>query len=275
MRLLFDAGDGLVSSLLGTAGRINHVFISHADRDHLTGLLQFNQLNAKPGHPNIYYPKDAHSISAFEQFSKLFDRKVAGSVWKGVSHNQVLAIRDDLQVTARRNGHVRAPADLVKSLGYLVQTKRRKLKPEYFGLTGDDIRNVRNKIGEEAITELVTENILGYSGDTPAENFDQWNGCRVLIHETTFIYKHELADEAGRYNLHSTLDEVIALASQLTLGALILGHFSSRYKPHEIDEAIKRFCIENKTGFPVYRLLPGVYYQDILATGSEAMIWAP
>ena len=40
--ILFDAGDGLVSGLMGKCGKIKKVFISHADRDHLTGLLQYN-----------------------------------------------------------------------------------------------------------------------------------------------------------------------------------------------------------------------------------------
>ncbi len=42
LSLLFDAGDGVSSGLTQKAGKIKHVFISHADRDHLTGLLQFN-----------------------------------------------------------------------------------------------------------------------------------------------------------------------------------------------------------------------------------------
>jgi len=45
--ILFDAGDGLVSNLMGKSGKIRDVFISHADRDHITGLLQYNQLFAQ------------------------------------------------------------------------------------------------------------------------------------------------------------------------------------------------------------------------------------
>lgn len=47
--VLFDAGDGMISALLQKSRKVDNVFISHADRDHLTGLLQFNQLNARPG----------------------------------------------------------------------------------------------------------------------------------------------------------------------------------------------------------------------------------
>ena len=56
--LLFDAGDGVAAGLLQKSRKIKHVFISHADRDHLTGLMQLNQLNSRAGFPKIYYPKD-------------------------------------------------------------------------------------------------------------------------------------------------------------------------------------------------------------------------
>ncbi len=49
------------------------MFISHADRDHLTGLLQFNQLNARSGFPVIYYPKDCGSFPALKEFTTKFD----------------------------------------------------------------------------------------------------------------------------------------------------------------------------------------------------------
>ncbi len=76
--VLFDCGDGVASGLLQKARKIKHVFISHADRDHLAGLLQFNQLNARPG-LKIYFPKDCGSFPALAEFSKHFDPHTEGS----------------------------------------------------------------------------------------------------------------------------------------------------------------------------------------------------
>lgn len=39
--ILFDCGDGAAAMLLGKSRKVKHIFISHADRDHLGGLLQF------------------------------------------------------------------------------------------------------------------------------------------------------------------------------------------------------------------------------------------
>ncbi len=274
MRLLFDAGDGVVSALLGTSGRVKNIFLSHADRDHITGLLQFNQLNAKSGSPQLFYPKDARSIGIFEQFTKVFDRQVAATVWTGLADKEVVPLNEDLQVMAGRNGHVRGPTDVVKSLSYVVQQRRRKLKAEFLHLPATKIRELRRTLGEEAVTEVQLANIVGYSGDTPVEDLSRYEGCQVLIHEATFLYKHELGAPEERYNYHSTLDEVIAAAAGIRLGALVLGHFSSRYKAPEIDQAIFSICSQNHINFPVYRLLPGVYYENILAN-PDALIWLP
>ena len=69
--LLFDCGDGASSGLLQKARKVKHAFISHADRDHLTGLLQFNQLNARQGFPKIYFPRDSGSFPFLKEFKLL------------------------------------------------------------------------------------------------------------------------------------------------------------------------------------------------------------
>src|ERR1700760_2844977 len=118
--ILFDAGDGVTSALLQKSRKIDHVFISHADRDHLTGLLQFNQLNARPGFPVMYFPKDATSFAALEAFSKKFDKQVERTVWTPVTEGDEIAIAKDLLVLPIRNGHVPVEPSVIKSLGYLV-----------------------------------------------------------------------------------------------------------------------------------------------------------
>ncbi|MEL7006774.1 MAG: RNAse Z, partial [Bacteroidota bacterium] len=73
LALLFDAGDGVSAGLVQKARKIKHAFISHADRDHLSGLIQFNQLNAREGYPIIYYPENSGSFPALKAFTSAFD----------------------------------------------------------------------------------------------------------------------------------------------------------------------------------------------------------
>lgn len=127
--ICFDAGDGLISALLQKSRKIDHVFISHADRDHLTGLLQFNQLNARPGYPIMHYPVDAASFLALERFSKAFDPQVDRTVWLPATAGEGIAIAKDLLVLPARNGHVPVEQHVIKSLGVLSYRPGRSSRP--------------------------------------------------------------------------------------------------------------------------------------------------
>lgn len=263
--LLFDAGDGLISQLLQKSRKIKSVFISHADRDHLTGLLQLNQLNARPGYPKIYYPKDSRSINAFETFSKNFDFRVRMTEWIPIEAGQEIEIKKDVLVTSIKNSHVIAPNSIAKSFGYLVQMKKYKLKPEYLHLNQKEIIQLKQTSGDYEIVYEVRENMLGYSGDTPVENFHIWDNTKILIHEATFLNTNDFTKDDPRNNKHSMLEDVIKAASGINIQVLILGHFSSRYSNEEIDNCIRECCKKSNVRFKIFRILPGKYLHNIVA----------
>ncbi len=264
--LLFDAGDGVISQLLQKSGKIKFIFISHADRDHLTGLLQLNQLNARPGFPKIYYPKDSRSITSLETFSKHFDPRVEATEWIPMKQGEEVEIKKDIIVTSIKNSHVISPDSIAKSFGYLVQLRKYKLKPEYLHLSQKEIIQRKKELGENELTCEVRENILGYSGDTPVENFQVWNNTKILIHEATFLNRNEFTDDDTRSNKHSVLEDVIKAATGININTLIFGHFSSRYSHEEINDCIKKCCKSFNVRFKVFRLLPGQYLNDITSS---------
>lgn len=268
MGLLFDAGDGVISRLLQKSGKIKHIFISHADRDHLTGLLHLNQLNARPGYPKIYYPEDSHSIKALEMFSKNFDRQVEATEWTPIAAGQEIEIKKDILITSIKNSHVAAPDSIAKSFGYLVQARKYKLKPEYLHLNQKEIIQLRKTVGDGKILLEVRHNILGYSGDTPVENFHIWNNTETLIHEATFLNRDELTEDDPRNNKHSILEDVMKAATEINIKNLVLGHFSSRYSAEEIDDCIKKCCEICNPRFKIFRLLPGQYLHNIISSLS-------
>jgi len=262
--ILFDAGEGLISALLQKSRKIDHVFISHADRDHITGLLQFNQLNARPGYPIMYYPKDAGSFPALEAFSKKFDPQVARTVWTPVTEGDEIPIAKDLLVKPLRNGHVPVEEHIIKSLGYMVVQTRKKLRPEFAHLSGEQLRQLAEQQGRDSFSMEVRENLFGYSGDTPVEDGAKWDNTRILIHEATFLDNGEPVKTRDYGNKHSCLEEVMEMVSSIHIGQLILGHFSSRYSPEEIDRAIKGLCEKYAINIPVRRVLPGETVHDLL-----------
>jgi ribonuclease Z len=262
--ILFDAGEGLVSTLLQKSRKIDHVFISHADRDHITGLLQFNQLNARPGLPVMYYPKDSGSFPALEAFSKSFDLHVSRTVWNAVTEGDEISIGKDLLIKPIRNGHVPVEQHVIKSLGYVVVQTRKKLRPEFAQLSGQELRQLAEEQGRESFSMELRENILAYSGDTPVEDGAKWDNTKILIHEATFLDSGEPVKTRNHGNQHSMLEEVMEMVSSIRIEQLILGHFSSRYTNEEIDKAIRDQCEKYAINIPVRRILPGETVHDIL-----------
>ncbi len=264
LSLLFDCGDGASSGLLQKSHKVKYIFVSHADRDHLTGLLQFNQLNARPGFPKIYYPRDSGSFHFLEEFTTHFDPHVSGTEWIKMEEGDMIEIKKNIFVQPFRNKHVPVRKELVKSLSFHVFETKRKLKDEYLHLSGKEIAALRNELGKENITIELRENILSYSGDTPIENDGRWDETKVLIHEATFLRKGDIDLDDYRKGKHSYLEEVIEMVSKTKVEKLILGHFSSRYSAEEIDEAIDFFCKKFELKIPVFRVLPGETVRDIL-----------
>jgi ribonuclease Z len=196
------------------------------------------QLNARDGQPRVLYPKDSSSFSAMEDFCRKFDPHVGAATWSPVEPGDQVELSDSLRLRVVESSHIDRPGQ-VKSVGYQVVRSARKLKSEYRGRPSTEIAELSRTLGSDALTDLHDEVVIGYSGDTGVDGADQWRGCRLLIHESTFL-RHEDAGERGERNLHSVLLDVLRMAAEASPGALILNHFSSRYKPAEVIAAVER-----------------------------------
>ncbi|MCP4520858.1 MAG: RNAse Z [Cytophagales bacterium] len=258
--LLFDGGDGLMAGLLQKSRKINHAFISHADRDHLGGLLQFNQLNARDGAPFIYYPKDCGSFPNLERFFEKFDPHMAGTVWQSIVSGEEIEIKDNIVVKAFRNEHVPCASGMNKSLSFKVYEKKRKLKQEFLSMPKNELKDIIVNKGREFVTEEIATNILSYSGDTPVDDLSKWEGTKLLIHEATFLEKLEKHPE--RANRHSVIDEVFEMLSHSKVEKVILGHFSSRYSSSEIDKKVRELSEKYALDIPIYCVYPGEIFQQ-------------
>ena len=262
--LLFDAGDGIVAHLLQRSRKIKHVFISHADRDHLTGLLQLNQLNSREdGFPKIYYPAHSGSFPALEQFSKKFDSHTGLAEWIPILPGDEIEVQKNIFVRVIGNTHLPIKNGKIKSYSFHLVEKRKKLKAEYRKLSSSELVNIKDRYGPDHITEPAEKILISYSGDTPVEKDGRWDESEILIHEATFLDAPDGEAIRERLNKHSVLGDVIDMVSRTKVKTLILGHFSSRYKASDIDAAIAIACKTYGLHIPVYRLLPGEFTDDI------------
>lgn len=263
--LLFDAGDGAAAGLGLKSGKIGHIFISHADRDHVAGLLQLHQLNAHHGTPTIYFPQDCGTFPALREFMALFDPQSGPATWHPLTENEIVPLAKNLVVRTRPNGHVTVPGKL-KSLDFTLCERKRKLKPELNGVSGSEIATLRSTFGEDHVTDLQERPIFGYSSDTPALDAASWKGVELLFHEATFL------SEGEARGAHSNLAQVLFAARDLEVQTLVLTHFSARYSHAEIRSAIAAHATQHKLRFPIHAVPPGEIVRDVLATEP---VWRP
>lgn len=235
--LLFDAGDGVTAGLMQKSKKIKHAFISHADRDHLTGLVQLNQLVAdKPNALNIYHPEASGSFNALKEFTGRFDPHVAGANWIGINAGDTINIKTGFNVKVLPSKHLPGTSDYSKSFSFIIYKTRQKLLKQYEQLSQQEIIALRkNNI---TITEEISEPLLAYSADSPVETDGRWNNIPILIHECTFLNRDGNIQNVTKANLHSALPELAKMLSTSNNQHIILSHFSTRYNHQQIDEAV-------------------------------------
>lgn len=256
--LLFDCGDG-ASAALGQKGRkVKTIAFSHADRDHLAGIVNFLQLNGQGERPRILYPADCGSFPALADFSKRFDPHQEGRPeWVPVRVGETHAIGKGRYLEVLPNEHIVAEDGICKSVSYKVIEKRRHLLEEHRALPGPEIGALKKRLGEEAVTEERVRPLLGFSGDAASPNAALWADVPCVIHEATFLEGAQ-TDELAMKHRHCRLPDVLTMAAELDLESLVVGHFSTRYSHDQIQEAIEHE--RGRSGFEgkVLAVLPGM-----------------
>ena len=262
--LMFDCGDGASAALMHKARKVRHLFLSHADRDHIAGLLAYQQLYGGP-RLTIHYPADSGSFPALARFCADFDPWIEGTVWNPVAPGERVDVGGGRTVRAMENTHMSGIRPGIKSLGYFVESSVRKLRPEYHGLLGSEIAALRAERGDDAMTVEQRSLALAYSADTGVIADGRYDGAGVLIHEATFIDREDSSEgDPTRYR-HSVLKDVLEMVAAARPAHLVLGHFSGRYKPAQIEGAVREGCARHGLAMPVSLVMPGAVGHDILA----------
>ncbi|KAJ3670122.1 hypothetical protein LUZ60_010446 [Juncus effusus] len=127
-------------------------------------------------------------------------------------------------------------------MGYLIYTVQQKLKQEYVEFSLEEIKQLKSSNVE--ITNTTTTPEIAFTGDTMSDFILDPNNSdvlksRILVMESTFVDNKKTVEEARKYG-HTHLHEIMGLAERFLNKAILLIHFSPRYRVKEIEEAISK-----------------------------------
>lgn len=211
--------------------------ISHTHLDHIAALPVYvarRRLMKMPA-PTIYLP--AHAVENVENLLKAFSKLDRGRLpchLIGVEPGQEVKLSRELVVTVHRTYHT------IPSIGYIVWDSRRKLKPEFSTLSGDEIRDLR-QAGTE-ITNEIRVPIVGYLGDSTPKGLDanpDMYKARVLITEMTFVAADHRREKIHK-NGHMHLDDYVERKDRFENEVVIASHLSTRYTSARAKRIVER-----------------------------------
>jgi ribonuclease Z len=203
-------------------------FVTHGHLDHLMALpgLVGRRGMLKLAPPAIHVPVEILSdvqnlLTAWEAL----DRGKQKCELIGVKPGDRIVISRDHFVTAFPTAHP------VPSQGYIVWEQRRKLKPELVGLSGDELKRLRES--GTPMTNDIEVPLVAYTGDTGPAGLDSepaLYAAKVLIVEMSFARPEHSKDRIHAFG-HLHLDDFAERADRFHNELIVASHTTSRDEP--------------------------------------------
>jgi len=122
----------------------------------------------------------------------------------------------------------------------LVWERRHKLKTEYQGLSGDQIRDIR--LSGQDVTEEQRRPLVGYVGDTSPEGLDNCPAmydAKILICEMTFVSPEHRKERIHKFG-HMHLDDFVERRDRFKNELVIAAHLSTRYGGPSVERMVRK-----------------------------------
>jgi ribonuclease Z len=210
--------------------------VSHAHMDHLVALPVYvarrRMMKMEP--PTIYLPEGA--VEPIRRILRWFTRLDRGRL-----PCNLVPIRpgDEIELSRELVVTVTPTVHTVPSMGFVVWQRRRKLKPEYQGLPGEKIRDIRLS-GVDVTSEIRVPRVA-YLGDSSPAGLDACDAmyqAEVLIMEMTFVAPSHRKDKIHKFG-HMHLDDFLERTGRFKNELIIASHFSTRYHPNRIRQLVE------------------------------------
>lgn len=210
-------------------------FVSHTHLDHIAALPVYvarrRMMKMEP--PTVYVPAEGlDDVKKLMHVMHRLDRGRQLADVRGVTAGDEIELSREHVVTVFDTVHT------IPSRGFVVWERRNKLKDEYVGLPGDQIRDL--KLSGTAITREVRIPLVAYTGDTSPAGLDACPACfeaKILITEMSFIRASHRRDKIHKFG-HMHLDDFVERAARFQNELIVAGHFSTRYHPNEVRKLL-------------------------------------
>jgi len=212
-------------------------FVSHPHMDHLVALPVYvarrRMMKMEP--PRIYLPESC--IEPMQRILRLFSRLDRGRL-----PCELLPIHagDEIELSREHVVAVSETVHTVPSFGFVVYQRRRKLKPEFLGLPGEEIRDLR--LAGTEITDEFRIPRVAYLGDSAPAGLDacpDMYRAEVLIVELTFVSPKHRKAKIHKFG-HIHLDDLIERRDRFENELIIGSHFSTRYHDNQIRHYVRK-----------------------------------
>ncbi|WP_419192502.1 MBL fold metallo-hydrolase [Kolteria novifilia] len=211
--------------------------VSHAHMDHIAALPVYvaRRRLMRMAPPTIYLP--ASAVNDVKTLLGAYQRLDRGRL-----PCNLVPCRADEEFDLSRE-HVLssfATNHTIPSLGYTVWDRRKKLKQEYLGLEGHEIRDLR--LSGVDVTHEVRLPLVTFIGDSNPSVLDTNPDCyrsRILILEMTFVAAGHRREKIHKFG-HMHLDDIVERADRFENELIIASHFSTRYHEQQIRRMVER-----------------------------------
>ena len=210
-------------------------FVSHTHLDHVAALPVYvarrRMMKMEP--PTIYVP--AEGLDDVKKLMTVMHRLDRG---RQLADVRGLAPGDEIELNREQVVTVVNTVHTVPSRGFVVSERRRKLKPEYVGLPGEKIKELR--LSGVEITREERIPLVAYTGDTSPAGLDNnpaFFEAKILITEMSFIRASHRRDKIHKFG-HMHLDDFVERAGRFKNELIVTAHFSTRYHPNEVRKLL-------------------------------------